>query len=70
VGRTTNLQTDRRAFYKPEEIVKEVVAKVEKTRVIAGAIDYLTFVPDGEPTLDINLGRTIDLLKPLGIRTR
>jgi len=68
VGRTSHLQTERRAFYRPEEIVEEVVAKVEKTREIGGAIDYLTFVPDGEPTLDINLGRTIDLLKPLGIR--
>ncbi len=29
------------------------------------AIDYLTFVPNGEPTLDVNLGREIELLKPL-----
>ncbi len=28
-------------------------------------IDYITFVPDGEPTLDINLGNEIDLLKLL-----
>lgn len=32
------------------------------------AIDYLTFVPDGEPTLDINLGQEIDMLRPLGIK--
>ena len=32
------------------------------------SIDYLTFVPDGEPTLDVNLGREIDLLRPLGIK--
>ncbi len=32
------------------------------------AIDYLTFVPDGEPTLDGSLGRVIDRLKPLGIK--
>ena len=31
-------------------------------------IDYLSFVPDGEPTLDINLGHTIKLLRPLGIK--
>jgi wyosine [tRNA(Phe)-imidazoG37] synthetase (radical SAM superfamily) len=31
-------------------------------------IDYLTFVPDGEPTLDLNLGKEIELLKPLGIK--
>lgn len=28
--------------------------------------DYLTFVSNGEPTLDINLGRSIRLLKKLG----
>jgi wyosine [tRNA(Phe)-imidazoG37] synthetase (radical SAM superfamily) len=28
----------------------------------------LTFVPDGEPTLDVNLGREIELCKPLGIK--
>jgi wyosine [tRNA(Phe)-imidazoG37] synthetase (radical SAM superfamily) len=32
------------------------------------AIDYLTFVSDGEPTLDSSLGREIELLKPLGIK--
>jgi wyosine [tRNA(Phe)-imidazoG37] synthetase (radical SAM superfamily) len=31
-------------------------------------IGYLTFVPDGEPTLDLNLGRTIGLLRPLDIK--
>ncbi|MDD4896595.1 MAG: radical SAM protein, partial [Atribacterota bacterium] len=31
-------------------------------------IDYLTFVPDGEPTLDINLGKEIKLIKSLGIK--
>jgi wyosine [tRNA(Phe)-imidazoG37] synthetase (radical SAM superfamily) len=28
-------------------------------------IDYFTFVPDGEPTLDINLGKEIDLVSLL-----
>lgn len=30
-------------------------------------MDYLTFVPDGEPTLDIALGESIDALRDLGI---
>ena len=30
-------------------------------------VDYLAFVPDGEPTLDVNLGEEIALLKPLGV---
>jgi wyosine [tRNA(Phe)-imidazoG37] synthetase (radical SAM superfamily) len=28
----------------------------------------MTFVPDGEPTLDINLGREIELLRPFGVK--
>ncbi|ASI98135.1 hypothetical protein A3L02_00405 [Thermococcus celer Vu 13 = JCM 8558] len=28
---------------------------------------YITFVPDGEPTLDINLSREVELLRSLGI---
>ena len=39
--------------------------KVKRTEKIGKSIDYLTFVPDGEPTLDINLGREIEFLKPL-----
>jgi wyosine [tRNA(Phe)-imidazoG37] synthetase (radical SAM superfamily) len=31
-------------------------------------VDYLTFVPDGEPTLDVNLGELTCLLKPLGVK--
>jgi wyosine [tRNA(Phe)-imidazoG37] synthetase (radical SAM superfamily) len=31
-------------------------------------IDYIAFVPDGEPTLDVRLGLTIGLLKSLGIK--
>lgn len=31
-------------------------------------IDYISFVPDGEPTLDINLGKEIDAFKSLGIK--
>jgi wyosine [tRNA(Phe)-imidazoG37] synthetase (radical SAM superfamily) len=55
-------------FYQPEEILREVEEKIQKVRILGESIDYLTFVPDGEPTLDINLGREIELLKPLGIR--
>jgi len=32
------------------------------------AIDYLTVVSDGEPTLDLRLGETIDRLRSCGIR--
>jgi wyosine [tRNA(Phe)-imidazoG37] synthetase (radical SAM superfamily) len=48
--------------------LRDVQAKVAAAREVGEPIDYLTFVPDGEPTLDIHLGRTIALLKPLGIK--
>jgi wyosine [tRNA(Phe)-imidazoG37] synthetase (radical SAM superfamily) len=68
LGRTIKMQVERRAFYEPEDILRDVQDKVEKAREAGESVDYLTFVPDGEPTLDINLGREIELLKPLGIR--
>jgi wyosine [tRNA(Phe)-imidazoG37] synthetase (radical SAM superfamily) len=68
LGRTIKMQTERQSFYEPEEILQDVRDKVEKTRKAGESIDYLTFVPDGEPTLDINLGREIELLRPLGIK--
>ena len=68
LGRTIKMQVERSVFYEPEDILKDVRDKVEKSREAGEAIDYLTFVPDGEPTLDANLGREIELLKPLGIR--
>ena len=68
LGRTIKMQADRRAFYEPGEILEAVQDKVGRVGGIGEPIDYLTFVPDGEPTLDVNLGREIELLKPLGIR--
>lgn len=67
VGRTMNMQWGREAFYRPEDIVEAVRQRVEETTSAGEQVDYLTFVPDGEPTLDINLKHEIDLLKPLEI---
>jgi wyosine [tRNA(Phe)-imidazoG37] synthetase (radical SAM superfamily) len=68
LGCTINRQVERRAFYEPSEIQRAVGKQIESVTKTGEHIDYLTFVPDGEPTLDINLGREIDLLKPLGIK--
>lgn len=67
LGRTHNMQVERKEFYKPEEILNAVEKKVKESRERNEPIDYLTFVTDGEPTLDINLGEEIELLRPLGI---
>ncbi|MCK5418065.1 MAG: radical SAM protein [Desulfobacterales bacterium] len=68
VGKTTRMQVDRAQFYDPEEIYMDVRKKVEKAQKKGESVDYLTFVPDGEPTLDANLGQEIELLKPLGLK--
>jgi wyosine [tRNA(Phe)-imidazoG37] synthetase (radical SAM superfamily) len=68
VGKTSKLQVERCPFYEPAEIFKSVKTQVKNALKKGESIDYLTFVPDGEPTLDVNLGREIDLLKSLGIK--
>jgi wyosine [tRNA(Phe)-imidazoG37] synthetase (radical SAM superfamily) len=68
LGRTKKMQAERRMFYDPQEILQDVRDKVKKMKETGDPIDYLTFVPDGEPTLDINLAYEIDLLKSLGIK--
>jgi wyosine [tRNA(Phe)-imidazoG37] synthetase (radical SAM superfamily) len=67
LGRTLQMQVERQAFYQPEEVFAAVRDKVTRAGTAGEPIDYLTFVPDGEPTLDLNLGREIALLKPLHI---
>jgi len=62
------MQIERNAFYKPEEILNEVERRINKIRNVGEPIDYLTFVSDGEPTLDINLGVEIELLRQFGIK--
>jgi wyosine [tRNA(Phe)-imidazoG37] synthetase (radical SAM superfamily) len=66
LGRTLGKKIERVSFYKPQEISYEAKAKVEKTLEFRHKVDYLTFVADGEPTLDLNLGREIEMLRPLG----
>lgn len=68
LGRTCNIQNARRRFCRPETLAAEVARKVDELRARGEIIDYLTFVADGEPTLDHNLGQEIELLRPLGIR--
>jgi wyosine [tRNA(Phe)-imidazoG37] synthetase (radical SAM superfamily) len=68
LGPTAKTEIERRAFLKPEKILEAVKKKLQQTDKRAEAIDFIAFVPDGEPSLDINLGREIEILKPLGIR--
>ncbi|HUI08198.1 MAG TPA: radical SAM protein [Verrucomicrobiae bacterium] len=66
VGATTRQEIGRCTFYPPDQIEREVKERVTQLRAAGETIDYLTFVPDGEPTLDRHLGELIDRLRPLG----
>ena len=64
LGRTNHMQMKRQAFYRPEDICREAEIKLKQLETENKHADYFSFVPDGEPTLDMNLGKTIELLKP------
>lgn len=68
LGRSLNISVERKEFYPPEEIVRRVEIKLQAARRKGETVDYLAFVPDGEPTLDINLGRAIEALHTLGVK--
>ncbi len=67
VGRTSRMCAGRSAYLGEEAVVAAVARKVAAVRSAGGAVDYLTFVPDGEPTLDGDLGGMIRRLRRLGI---
>jgi wyosine [tRNA(Phe)-imidazoG37] synthetase (radical SAM superfamily) len=68
LGHTVDMQIKRKAFYQPLELARSVRGRVNQLKEKGELIDYLAFVPDGEPTLDINLGKEIELLRTLGIK--
>ena len=68
LGRTLTMQIERRNFYDPELVFDQVEKRVDEVRRAGDTANYLSFVPDGEPTLDLNLGREIDLVRELGIK--
>ena len=68
LGRTLKMRIERQAYYQPQQLFREVRQKIEQVKKGGQSVDYLTFVPDGEPTLDMNLGKEIELLRNLDIR--
>ncbi len=66
VGLTDRITLTRGEFFMPEQILSAAERHLEKNGE-GERPDYLTFVSNGEPTLDINLGRSIALLKKLAI---
>jgi wyosine [tRNA(Phe)-imidazoG37] synthetase (radical SAM superfamily) len=68
IGATTRQAIKRQVFYPPDQIEREVKQRIAQLQAAGEAIDFLTFVPDGEPTLDRQLGELIDRLRPLGLK--
>lgn len=67
VGRTSRMTIERQVFYPPADVVADVRRRVQDVRSAGERVDYLAFVPDGEPTLDVGLGEEIEALRELGI---
>ncbi len=61
-GRTTRLEVERRRFYPWERVVREAVKAARRARP-----DHVTFAPDGEPTLDADLGREVRGIREAGV---
>ncbi len=68
VGLTTEISVEPHEFYSPMIIYTEVRDRLKDLKFNKERIDYLSFVPDGEPTLDVNLYETIQLLQDFGIK--
>ncbi len=69
LGRTKSLQLKRETFYEIDELLKELEEYLIKLKEKKEELDYLTFVADGEPTLDLNLGQALKGMKKFDIKT-
>jgi wyosine [tRNA(Phe)-imidazoG37] synthetase (radical SAM superfamily) len=61
------MTTTRTTFFSPADFVEAVRLKLDQIIESGEQLDYLTIVPDGEPTLDSNLGELIGRLKTFSL---
>lgn len=66
IGKGGKHQFERSEYYAPVAIMEQVARKIKSLNT-NDLPDYITIVPDGEPTLDIHLGALIQGLKVFGI---
>ena len=69
LGPTHHRIINRRPFYAPRVLQQDLIERVTHTKKQGETIDALTFVPNGEPTLDICLKKEIESARQLGIKT-
>jgi wyosine [tRNA(Phe)-imidazoG37] synthetase (radical SAM superfamily) len=60
------MAAERRRFFAPADVCDAVRRRLEECRRDRVRVDYLTVVPDGEPTLDAELGELLVKLRELG----
>lgn len=63
----TKLEHVRADFHAPAEVLGEVRTRVAECRRLRQRIDHVSFVPDGEPTLDAQLGVLVEGASDLGV---
>lgn len=68
LGRTKKMQLKREKFYNLDEVKHKLEKTLNELEKKGEKVDYFTFVADGEPTLDKNLGKTIKAIKKYDIK--
>jgi wyosine [tRNA(Phe)-imidazoG37] synthetase (radical SAM superfamily) len=61
------MEIRRQRHSDPKELAGLVEKKLRRLEETGGKVDYLTIVPDGEPTLDLALGELLSKLKETGV---
>ncbi len=69
VGRTEKTSVYRKEIYRPSIIIEATGRALTKLKQHGEKVDFISFVPDGEPTIDIHLGETLRGLAVFGIKT-
>ncbi len=67
IGKAIKMQSVREPFFNPKELIEQVKTVLSSIQDKKNYPDYLSIVPDGEPTLDSNLGVLIEQLKEFNI---
>ena len=70
LGITEKMQLKREEFYTVQELQNELEKTLKNLDQRKKDLDYITFVADGEPTLDKNLGKSLKMIKEItGVKT-
>ena len=70
LGITEKMQLKREEFYTVQKLQSELEKTLKNLDQRKEDLDYITFVADGEPTLDKNLGESLKMIKEMtGVKT-